>query len=210
MNEIIIMIAITNNKLLKWWGVYIYSKNGSIDFNNCTIYNNTIQHAGVGVLILPFGNGSIDCCDCTIQINSAWAKGEGVHIYSNGSDSFKFSSWIYNNTAYLGSGMLQQLAFFFTNVSFHFNKVASKYDVYQAALVLFNVKNVIFDQIEVNNHNTTGFVSFSGVITLDKNNTFESKLDIYGGGIALYKSSQLLPNIHIFCLLGFGNTIVCN
>ena len=118
MNEIIIMIAITNNKLLKWWGVYIYSKNGSIDFNNCTICNNTIQHAGGGVLILSFGNDSIDFCDCTIQINSAWAKGEGVHIYSNGSDSFKFSSWIYNDTAYLGSGMLQQLAFFLQ--MFHF------------------------------------------------------------------------------------------
>ena len=182
-------------------GVSIFSKNGSIKFNNCTINNNTVQHTGGGgVLILPTGKSSIDFCNCTIYINTAWKRGGGVYINSKGSSTFKFSNCIiYNNTAYLGSGVLLRAyqltsatSFLFTNVSFYFNKVPNKNDVYQAAVVLVNIHEVIFDQIEVSNHNTTGLVSFNSVITFEKYNTFKSNLGILGGGIALYESSQLV------------------
>ena len=182
-------------------GVYISSKNGSIKFNNCTIYNNTVQHTGGGggVFILSFGNSRIDFFNSTIYINTALTGGGGVHIKSKGSGSIMFTNCkIYNNTAYLGSGLyLHALritlttSFLFKNVSFHFNKVPNKNDVYQAAVVLFKIYDVIFDQIEVRYHNTTGLVSFNSVITFKENNTFERNSGIYGGGIALYKSSQL-------------------
>ena len=182
-------------------GVCIYSKIGSIKFNNCTIYNNTVQHAGGGgVLILSFGNSSIDFCNSTIYINTALKSGGGVHIKSKGIGSIMFTNCkIYNNTAYLGSGLYlhalritSTTSFLFTNVSFHFNKVPNKNDVYQAAVVIVKIYDVIFDQIEVSYHNMTGLLSFNGVITFFKNNTFERNSGIYGGGIALYESTQLV------------------
>ena len=178
-------------------GVSIYSKHSSIKFNNCTIHNNTGQHAGgERALILSFGNGSIDFCKYTIYINTALKKGGGVYIYSDGNSSFKFSNCIiYNNTAYLGSSILLSThqftlitSFLFTNVSFYFNIVPNKNDVYQAAVALVNIYGIIFDQIELSNHNTTGLMSFNSVITFDKNNTFENN----GGGIPFYNFSKLL------------------
>ena len=182
-------------------GVYIYSISGSIEFNNCTINNNTVQHAGGGgVLIESFGNSSINFCNCTIYINTAQKYGGGVYIYSNGSGSFKFNNCvIYNNTAYFGSGLLlyahrftSTASFLFTNVSFHFNHISDKNDVYQAAVVIVNIYYVIFNKIEVSNHNMTGLVSFNSVITFKENSIFVNNAGIYGGGIALYESSQLL------------------
>ena len=182
-------------------GVSISSENGSIKLHNCFIYNNTVHHAGGGgVLILSYGRGNIDFYNCTIYINIAWKRGGGVYIHSERSDSIQFSnSILYNNTAYLGSGMFvsasqinSKTSFLFTNVSFHFNQISNRNDVYQAAFVLVNIYQVVFDQIEVSNHNTTGLVSFNSLIKFEKNNTFENNSGIYGGGIALYESSQLL------------------
>ena len=182
-------------------GVYISSENGRIKFNNCIIYNNTVHNAGGGgVWIFLLGYGNIDFCNCTIYINTALKKGGGVHINSYGSGSIMITNCkIYNNTAYLGSGLYlhalritSRTFFIFTNVSFHFNKVPNKNDVYQAAVVLVNSNNVIFDQIEVSNHNTTGLLGVNSVATFQKNNRFENNSGIYGGGIALYESSQLL------------------
>ena len=182
-------------------GVSISTVNGSIKLHNCFIYNNTVHHAGGGgVLILLYGRCNIDFCNCTICINSAWKRGGGVSIHSDGSGSIQFSnSIIYNNTAYLGSGILvsgnqfnSKTSFLFTNVSCHFNQISNRNDVYQAAFVLVDIYQVVFDQIEVSNHNTTGLVSFNSLITFEKNNTFENNSGIYGGGIALYESSRLL------------------
>ena len=185
-------------------GVYILSTNsmnGSIDFNNCSIYNNTVQYdRGGGVSILSRGNGSIGFCNCSIYINTAWLKGGGVHIDSGESGSYKFRNCIiYGNTAYLGTGMVlvafqftSSTSFLFINVSFHFNKVHNKKYVHEAAVVLVNIHDVIFEQIEVSNHDTTGLMSLNSVITFEKNNTFVNNSGIYGGGIALFESSQLL------------------
>ena len=182
-------------------GVYISSENGRIKFNNCIIYNNTVRHAGGGgVWIFSLGYVNIDFCNCTIYINTAWKKGGGVHINSYGSGSIMITNCkIYNNTAYLGSGLFlyalritSRTFFIFTNVSFHFNKVPNKNYVYQAAVVLVNIYDVIFNQIEVSNHNTTGLLGVNSVATFQKNNRFENNSGIYGGGIALYESSQLL------------------
>ena len=194
---------ISNNAAQKYGGGVLIDSNGngSIEFSDCIIYNNTVMHAGGGgVLIQSFGNGSIDFCNCSIYINTASENGGGIYIYSNGSCNFKFSNcMIYNNTANLGSGLLlyaqhftSTTSFLFTNVSIHFNKVSNKNDVYQAAVVLFNIYDIIFEQIEVSNHNTTGLVSFNSIITFEKNNTFVNNSGICGGGIALYESSQLL------------------
>ena len=62
-------------------------------------------------------------------------------------------------------------------------------------MVLFNIANVKFEQIEVSNHNTSGLVCFNSQITFDGDNIFLNNSGIYGG-IALYKSSQLLLNEH--------------
>ena len=96
--------------------------------------------------------------------------------------------------------LLQQLAFF-TNVSFHFNKVPNKNDVYQTAVVLVNIYYVIFNQIEISNHDMTCLVSFNSVITFKENDKFVNNSGICGGGIALYESSQLLLNdqTYIIC-----------
>ena len=95
--------------------------------------------------------------------------------------------------------LLQQLAFF-TNVSFHFNKVPNKNDVYQTAVVLVNIYYVIFNQIEISNHDMTCLVSFNSVITFKENNKFVNNSGICGGGIALYESSQLLLNDQTYIL----------
>ena len=88
--------------------------------------------------------------------------------------------------------------FHFVNVSFHFNKVINNSNVhekrYQSAVVLINVDNVTFEHIEVGNHNTTGLVAENIQITFDGHNMFKNNSGIYGGGIALFKSSQLLLN----------------
>ena len=182
-------------------GVYIYLlRNGHIKFHNCIISNNTGQDNAGGIYIYLDQSGSIEFHNCTISNNIAQDIAGGVHIYSNGSGSIMFINCIiYKNTAYLGSGLLlnahqftSTTSFLFTNVSFHFNKVPNKNDVYQAAVALVNVYDVVFDQIEVSNHNTTGLVSFNSVITFKKNNTFVNNSGIYGGGLALYESSQSL------------------
>ena len=181
-------------------GIYIYSKDGCIEFSNCTLYNNTVRYYGGGMLIESFENSIVEFLTCTVYINTAQKYGGGVYIYSDGSGSIKFSNCIiYNNTAYVGSGLYLNVhritsttSFRFTNVSFHFNKVPNRNDVYQAAVVLINIHDITLDQIEVSNHNTTGLVSFNSVITFEKNNKFVNNSGIYGGGIALYESSQLL------------------
>ena len=63
-------------------------------------------------------------------------------------------------------------------------------------MILFNIANVIFEQIEVSNHNTSGLVCFNSQITFDGDSIFLNNSGIYGGGIALYESSQLLLNEH--------------
>ena len=183
--------------------------NISIEFNICTICNNTAQRVGGGVDIdLYEGIGTIEFSNCTIYNNTAHYDGGGVYIdlYEEGG-SIEFGNCnIYNNTSYLGSGLFLRAlqissttSFYFKNVSFQYNKASNKPSVYgkvyRSAVVLFNIINVTFDRIEVSNHNTTGLICFNSWLTFDGHSTFTNNSGIYGGGIALYESSQLLLNL---------------
>ena len=181
-------------------GMTLHLKSGTIQVHNCTLNDNTALNIGGGMYINSYGNGIIEFLNCTISNNTAQVTAGGVYIFSSRSGSIKFNNCIiFNNSAYLGSGLLinayqfaTTTSFIFRNVSFHFNKVPNKNDVYPAAVVIVNIHDVIFDQIEVSNHNTTGLVGINSVITFNKNNTFVNNSGIYGGGIALYESSQLV------------------
>ena len=133
--------------------------------------------------------------------NVHYGGGGGVYIVMfNGNVSVEFSNCtLYNNTAYYGSGLLINALeststsnFHFTNVSFQFNKVPYKLNKHQSAVLLGNIKNVTFDQIDISNHDTTGLLSISSPIIFDGHNTFINNSGINGGGMALYGCSQLL------------------
>ena len=192
-------------------GVYITLNNASVSiaFSNCTIYNNSYwneEFEGGGVHInLQNGNGSIEFSNSTIYNNTA-LYGGGVYSYLyNGSGSIEFSNCnIYNNTAYYGSGVFiitllsaSKVRVFFTNVSFHFNKASKILNKYQSAMLLMNIENVLLDQIDISNHNTSGLVSINSPIMFDGHSTFVNNSGIYGGGIALYGLSQILLNQNI-------------
>ena len=166
--------------------------NGSIEFNKCTISNNTLQDPerggrGGGMNIYSHRNASIEFYDCTVSNNTAQGGG-GVYILSNNC-SIKFNNYnifnntsqdnqeggggglyinsengsiefsnsiIYNNTVYIGSGMLigaQRLTsttrFLFTNISFHFNQISDRNDVYQSAVVLVNIYDVVLNILKL-------------------------------------------------------------
>ena len=191
-------------------GILIHSYNGSININffNCAIYKNNAQYNGGGVYIKQFSErGNIAFINCNIYCNSAQYYGGGVSttLYAErGSNEFS-NCTISNNTAYAGSGLVlhsfqatSKNCFHFTNVSFHFNKVINNPDVYKyrhrSAVVLINITDITFDQIEVSNHNSTGLVADNSLITFDGHNMFVNNSGIYGGAIALYDSSQLLLN----------------
>ena len=201
---------IYNNTALKGGGMHITSHgNDNVDISNCNIYNNTAQMNGGGVSVYSTGGASIEFINCNIYDNTAQFHGGGVYITSYiESGSIEFSnSTIYNNSAYFASGLILRSfqttstltsSFRFTNVTFHFNKVINRPDVcqkgYQAAVVLLNIDNVTFDQINVISHNTTGLVAENSLLTFDRHNMFVNNSGIYGGGIALYELSQLLLN----------------
>ena len=184
-------------------GVWIYLSHhdgsASIEFTNCTIYDNSVMFGG-GVAIFFFnGNGNVEFSNCTIYNNTAHNSGGGVQIrlfYGSGSIEFT-NCTIYNNTAYFGSGLsaIQDSStsrIHFTKVSFYFNKVSNKLYKYQCAVLLENIKNVIFNQIDISNHDTTGLVSMSSLIIFEGHNTFINNSGINGGGMALLGFSQLL------------------
>ena len=179
-------------------GIYLLNGSVSIEVSNCTIYNNTAQIGGGVDIYLLNGSGSIEVSNCTIYNNTA-QYGGGVDIYlHNGSVSIEVSNCtIYNNTAHYGSGLnaLQDAStsrIHFTNISFYFNKVSNKHHKYHSILLLENIKNVTFDQIDISNHDTTGLLSINSLIMFDGHNTFINNSGINGGGMALYGFSQLL------------------
>ena len=164
-------------------GVYIdlHNGTGNTEFSNCTIYNNTAWNGGGGVLIeLNNGSGSIDFNNCIISNNTAWDGGGGVYIDLHyGSGSIEFSNCtIYNNIAYYGSGLIINALEFtstssihFTNVSFQFNQIPNMLNMYQSALLLINIENVVFD---ISNYNTTGLLSINSQIIISLPSTERS------------------------------------
>ena len=206
--------ALYNNTALKYGGGFFIDTYGTsnIVHHNCTIYSNTAQYDGGGVYIdLYEGVGRIEYHNCSVYTNAAQYDGGGVYIdLYEGSSRVEFRDCtILKNIAYLGSGLylrslhatLTSSSFYFQNVLIHFNKATDKLalyrKIYQSAVVLFNIANVIFDQIKVSNHNTTGLVSFNSRITFDGHSIFLNNSGINGGGIALYESSRLLLNENI-------------
>ena len=185
-------------------GVYIFLQKGSSnsEFSNCAIYNNTAGDDGGGVYIeLDNESGSTEFSNCTIYNNTAQHRGGGVYIFLyNGIGNIEFNNCtIYNNTAFYGSGLFIISLHFtlisrihFTNVSFQFNTLPMKINKYQSAVFLVNVLNVMFSQIDISNHNTTGLVSMNSPIIFDGHSTFVNNSGINGGGIALYEFCQLL------------------
>ena len=169
---------------------------------NSKFLHNTAQYEGGGVFInLYNGRSSIEFSNCTIYNNTAYYYyGGGVFInLGNGPGTIEFSNCtIYNNVGYHGSGLLIDSLVFtstytihFTNVSFQFNKLPNMINIYQSAVLLMNIRNVIFDQIEITNHNTTGLLSINSIIIFDGHSTFVNNSGINGGGMALYGLSQL-------------------
>ena len=204
-------IIYNNTAQLNGGGVWMLSLGGgSIEFINFTVYDNTAQTDGGGIYMNSHADsGSIEFNNCTIYDNIAQTNGGGMYIDSHAeSGNLKFSNCtISNNSANFASGLVLcsfqststlTRSFHFTNISFHFNKVLNRPNAqqkgYQSAITLLNVDNVTFDQIEVSNHNTTGLIGVNSLITFDRHNMFVNNSGTYGGGIALYNSSQLLLN----------------
>ena len=194
-------------------GVQINSFRGSVsvDFFNTTIYNNTARYNGGGVYVSLYSDsGDITFINCTIYRNSAQNYGGGVSnsLYAKGGNNQFINCTIYNNIARFASGLflrsvrsISQNGFHFINVLIVSNEIINNLDIitiypkrYQSAVLLININNVTFEQIDVSNHNTTGLVGDNSLITFDGRNKFVNNSGIYGGGIALYASSQLLIN----------------
>ena len=135
--------------------------------------------------------------NCTFEHNYAQQYGGGVFISCECNIIFRNSN-IFNNTAYHGSGMVlhtfrsSQYTFYFADVLFDSNKVPEMLDKLQAAVLLTNIQNVTFEQIEVSNHDITGLSSYNSHLTFEKDSKFVSNSGILGGGMALYDSSNLI------------------
>ena len=202
--------TIYNNAAKFGGGLYIISNSdGCIKISNCNIYSNTAEVNAGGVRMLSLVGGYIEFINCSLYNNTAQSEGGGMYISLYGeTGSNVFSNCIiFNNTAYFASALFLlsfratptlTSSFYFTNVSFHFNKVFDRPNVhqkgYRSAVVLFNIFNITFEQIEISNHNTTGLICDNSVITIKRQNMFANNSGIYGGGIALYDFSQLLVN----------------
>ena len=120
---------------------------GSIEFSNCTIYNNTAHHGG-GMYIRSYS--SIVLNNCYIYSNIAQEDGGGVWMFSLGGGNIKYiNCTIYNNTAQSYGGGMYIISY-----------------------------------------------GDNSLITFDGHNMFVNNSGIYGGGIALYKWTQLLLNLN--------------
>ena len=191
----------SHNTVLYGGGIQIISRgNGTLELRNCTIYNNT-AHYGGGLFMRSYGNSSIEFVNCTFYNNISPLYGGGMFLVSKGGGNTEFHNCaIYNNTAYIASGVVvydfrvaseSTGSFHFTNVLVHSNKITNNLDVYRNAMLLINIHNVFFDQMEISNHNTTGLMGVNSKLTFDKNSTFANNSGIYGGGLGLHESSQL-------------------
>ena len=81
-------------------GVYIETRGiGTIEFHNCTMYNNTSQTYGGGVYIRSHWLGNIEFHDCSIYDNIALQYG-AVYFRLHSGGTFEFGNCIiYNNIA---------------------------------------------------------------------------------------------------------------
>ena len=164
------------------------------------VKSNFTLGSGSGMKFLYFSDNKVEVIIEKSKFSYNTAQyGGGVGIFLlDGDSSIEFSNCaIYNNTAYYASGLsaLQDSStsrIHFTNISFYFNKASNKHHKDHSAVLLENIKNVTFDQIDISNHDTTGLLSINSLIMFDGHNTFINNSGINGGGMALYGFSQLL------------------
>ena len=146
--------------------IYLHNRSGNIEFSDCTIYNNIAWNGGAGGVFIELydKSGSSEFSNCIIYIHNTTWNGGGLFINALECTS---TSRIH-----------------FTNVSFQFNKLLDQLNIYRSVVLLLNIENVIFDQIDISNHNTTGLMCINSPIMFDGYSTFVSNSGINGGGIA--------------------------
>ena len=139
-----------------------------------SMFSSNIARYGGGLDIGFFGSGSIKFSNCTIYNNTA-QYGGGMYILSYNSIVLN-NCYIYNNTAQVNGGGVRIFSLGGSSIKYInctiYNNTAWSYGGGMYIISYDNNSLVIFD-----GHNK--FVNNSG---------------IYGGGIALHKSSQLLLN----------------
>ena len=122
-----------SNFTLGW--VYNNGNEIEVIIENSEFSHNTAQYGGGVYMYINYKSGSIEFSNCTIYNNIAQYGGEGVSIeLCNGSVIIEFINCsIYNNTGYYGSGLIinalectSTSSIHFTNVSFQFNKLPKK------------------------------------------------------------------------------------
>ena len=188
----------------------VYNGHYSLVVNNTTIiYGETLIFNcsfGGGMSLVHFADNEPEIVieNSNFSHNVAQKFGGGLAMaWFRGSGNIKFRNcMIYNNTGYLGSGLVLYVSnafeitptptFQFTIVSFDSNKKISRQDKFQAAIALVSIHNVTFEQIEVKNHKTTGLIGSNCLFTFDKESEFVNNSGILGGGIALYDSSKII------------------
>ena len=171
--DVIIENNMFSSNIARYGGVVEFSfyGSGSIEFSNCTIYNNTAKYGG-GMYIGSYS--SIVLNNCTINNNTA-SYGGGMYIISYNSIVLN-NCYIYSNTAQVnGGGMwifsLGGGSIKYINCTIYNNSAQS----YGGGMYIRSYDNY-------------------SLVIFDGHNIFVNNSDNYGGGIALHKSSQLLLN----------------
>ena len=184
-NNTIITYGKTMAYECSYGGGMIISINNAVDneneiiIENSTFSHNVAQQYGGGILIAWFrSSGNIEFHNCIIVNNTGYI-GSGLVIFV--SDAF---DTIITPNVHL------------TNVVIDSNKILNKVNKLQAAMVMWNVHDVTFEQIEVKHHDTTGLLGYDSHFIFDKICKFVNNSGILGGGIALYDSSHLLIKEH--------------
>ena len=188
---------------------YVFVGRYSLIMNNAiSTYGKTLKREcsfGGGMILVqrnnvPDNEAEIIIKNSTFSHNIAQQFGGGVLIiWFRGSGNIEFwNCFIYKNSGNIGSGLVIHLSeavntrFYFANVVFDSNQVPNKIGKLQGAVILANIHNVTFEQIEVKNHDITGLIAFNSLFTFDGSNIFVNNSGIAGGGIALYDSTRLL------------------
>ena len=141
----------------------MYDNSNELIETEVIIENSKFSHSkaqyGGGVEIIFYDvSGSIEISHCIIYNNTAQIIGEGVTIYLfNRTSSIEISNYtIYNNTVQYVLGLIafqviSTRSIHFTNVSFQFNKLPNKLNMYQSAVLLMNIENVILAKLTTAN-----------------------------------------------------------
>ena len=155
-----------------YFGCVYYNKVDVIIENN--VFSSNIARYGGGVDIDFYGSGSIKFSNCTIYNNIA-LYGGGMYITSYSSIVLN-NCYIYNNTAQVNGGGVW---------IFSSGGSSIKY-----------INCTIYNNTAQSYGGGTYIRSFdnNSLVIFDGHNMFDKNSGIYGGGIALYNSSQLLLN----------------